>query len=459
MNDLISHPMQRTSPWSQRQTWSGQSASGAEITDRISRLCLTDVAWDREALKRRAAIAIRYAEVLTSKKERLADLICEEVGKTWSEAQAEVTTAIAKVQVSLDALQNGRTTRKNDFGEIRFRPVGVMLVLGPFNFPLHLPGSHMVPAILAGNHVLFKPSEFAPAIGEALVQCWYEAGLEASELQIIQGSAEVAQHAIADSRINGVLFTGSRRAGQAIHQQLAGRPEVILALEMGGNNPLIVIEPNETERSVEIAVQSAFVTSGQRCTCARRILLVESPQSNHFFEAFCSRTKALVIGHPKQHPEPFIGPLIHERAVQAALAYQQRWIDAGGKAILLAKQSDSCSALISPGIMDVTNVTEPFDEECFAPIVTIQRVDTLENAIKLARSTQYGLAAGLIGGTESQFEALVNAVPAGVIYWNKPTTGASGRLPFGGLGYSGNHRASASFAAEYCSDPIAIQRS
>ncbi len=225
---------------------------------------------------------------------------------------------------------------------MEYRPLGVAVVLGPYNFPLHLPGSHLVPTLLAGNAAIFKPSEFAPGTGACMAELWHAAGVPTDVLQIIHGDARVAQAAIDHSAIRGVLFTGSVQAGLAIHQRLAGRPEVLLALEMGGNNPLIAWPTAswDVEAAVDVVLVSAFITAGQRCSCARRLIVVEqsTEAADCFLERLIKRASTLSVGLPGDQPEPFIGPLVSARAANQVLGFQERLIEAGGVSRLVARR-------------------------------------------------------------------------------------------------------------------------
>ncbi|QDV67598.1 N-succinylglutamate 5-semialdehyde dehydrogenase [Rosistilla carotiformis] len=451
-------PLTRQSPADGSIVWNGHQANTDQAHAAIVSATHASLAWAARPAADRVAIVRRFGELLTSRRDAFADCISQQVGKPAWEAATEVATSIAKVDVSITAmLQRSATTRQElaGFEAVgRYRPLGVMLVLGPFNFPLHLPGGQIIPALLAGNTVVFKPSELAPAIGPMLVQTWQAAGLPAGVINLLQGGADVATAAIDHPQTAGVLFTGSRRVGVAIHRQLAGRPEVLLALEMGGNNPLVVADARPVDAAIDLAIQSAFLSSGQRCTCARRLIVIDSPENRKFVERLAAAIPRIRCGLPDADPPPFCGPLVSPAAADKVLATQETLLRKGGIPQVRARRDTACQSLVSPGLIDMTAAAAD-DEECFGPLLQLQWVDDFDAAILAANATRFGLAAGLVGGSTEDFTRFRREVRAGVINWNRQTTGASGRLAFGGTGESGNHRPAGYFAADFCSDPVA----
>ncbi|WP_164100891.1 succinylglutamate-semialdehyde dehydrogenase [Candidatus Laterigemmans baculatus] len=440
--------------------WSGHAADAAQTTRAVAAAAAAWESWAERPVEQRVEVVRSFGEQLESAADALAELISREVGKPRWEARAEVATSRAKVELTIRALRERRAEQAKELAggraELRFRPLGVVLVLGPFNFPAHLPGGQIIPAILSGNAVVFKPSELTPAVGLRIVELWQRAGLPPGILNLLQGGPDVAQTVIGDPRIGGVMFTGSRRAGVAIHQQLASRPEVLLALEMGGNSPLVVASPNDPRAASGMIVASAFVTAGQRCTCARRLIVVDDAEGQAVVERLVERIARLRVGLPQDDPEPYIGPLISARAAEKMLDAQQQLIAAGGVPLVEMQRSSRCPALLSPGLVDVTSISgEREEEELFGPLLQLEWAADFPAAVALASATRFGLAAALIGGSAEQFERFRRRVPAGVVNWNRQTTGASGALPFGGIGHSGNHRPAGFWAIDACSDAVA----
>ena len=309
----------------------------------------------------------------------------------------------------------------------------------------------MVDALLAGDTVVFKPSEETPLAGQMLVEALEAAGVPAGVINLVQGGRETGQALIADE-IDGLLFTGSAQAGAFFRRYFADRPDVILALELGGNNPLVVWDAGDAEAAAALVVQSAFITTGQRCSCARRLIVSDDAAGRAVIEAVAALSDRLTAGPWNGPSEPFMGPLISARAAALAQAGAEAL---GGRRIRTLGGIDGLSdAFVSPGFVDVTGV-EVADEELFAPLLQVRRVTSFDEAIVAANATRYGLSAGLISNQSELWGKFLNRIRAGVVNWNRPTTGAAGSMPFGGLGASGNHRPSAYYAADYCAYPVA----
>jgi succinylglutamic semialdehyde dehydrogenase len=438
--------------------WQGKCATSAEIASACAAAHRALSYWSFLDFATRASYLKHFAEEVKAKEQELAYLIALETGKPLWESLTEVNTVIAKVKLSIQAYQERtaekQTTTPDANACLRFKPHGVVAVLGAFNFPAHLSNGHIVPALLAGNTVVYKPSELAPAVAQFILQCWHESGLPHGVINGIQGEASCGK-TLLFSDIQGVYFTGSYLTGKQIHQYFGGRPEVILALEMGGNNPLVIDEVKNVSAAVYLSVLSTMITAGQRCTCARRMFIPDNQAGDHFLEQFIKACKTIRVGKFTDVPEPFMGPVISQEQAKAHLKAQQKLLDAGGESLLTMTLLAEDSALLSPGIVDMTKVSKAADEEIFAPLVQVYRYHDFSQALRLANQTQYGLAAGLISDSFERYQQFFRTIHSGLINWNRPTTGAVSSLPFGGVGRSGNHRPSAYFAADYCAYPIA----
>ncbi len=443
-----------TDPATGETVWEGPAASPEQVAAALSRARAAFPAWAATPLDARLAHVRAYKAVLEAQRETLAGIIARETGKARWEALGEVASMIGKVEISITA-QAERAGEKHSalpFGEavLRHRPHGVMAVLGPYNFPGHLPNGHIVPALLAGNTVVFKPSELTPAVGEAMVAAWHEAGLPQGVLTLLQGGRETGAALVA-SEIDGLLFTGSAAAGMHFRRALAERPHVIAALELGGNNPLILWD-GDTDEAASIAVQSGYITTGQRCSCARRLIVPEGAAGDAMIEAIVALADRLRIGAWNDEPAPYMGPLISDAAARAA---QARFAALGGKMIRpLGSIAGRPESFVTPALIDMTGVAAP-DEEIFAPILQVKRVPDFDAAIAAANATRFGLSAGLVTQDDALWQRFLLESRAGVINRNRPTTGAAGAMPFGGTGESGNHRPSAYYAADYCAYPVA----
>ena len=435
--------------------WTGLAATGTEVSQAVGRARSAFSAWSRVPPADREACLRNFARVLESRRLLLADAISREVGKPTWEAITEVASMIGKIELAIGA--HARRTAEFTGGPAitRFRPHGVVAVFGPFNFPGHLPNGHIVPALLAGNSVVFKPSEHAPLVAELYAATWHDAGLPPGVLEIVQGGRDTGAAVVEEPGLNGLFFTGSARTGLWLAEKFARTPEKILALELGGNNPLVVWSPRDLAAAALLVVQSAYLTAGQRCTCARRLILPAGAEGDAFLAQLVRRIATIRVGPFTHRPEPFMGPVISAAAAAHLLTAQQELVARGALALVAARSLRPDSGLVSPGLLDVTAVRERGDEEIFGPLLQVIRVPDFTAALAEANATRYGLAAGLVADDAALYARFRDEVRAGIINWNQQLTGASGAAPFGGVGRSGNHRPSGCFAADYCAYPVA----
>lgn len=446
-----------TDPATEETVWEGAVTPIDDVPGSVARAHAAFPGWSATPLDQRIACVRAFKAVLEERRNGIAETIARETGKIRWEALAEVASMIGKIEISITAQAERAGERRSamPFGEavLRHRPHGVMAVLGPYNFPGHLPNGHIVPALLAGNCVVFKPSELTPATGAAIAAAWAGAGLPDGVFTLVQGGREVGA-ALVEADIDGLLFTGSAAAGAHFRRAFADRPRVILALELGGNNPLILWDGDAAE-AASIAVQSAFITTGQRCSCARRLIVAEGARGDGFVDALVAQADGLRIGAWNETPDPFMGPLISKAAADAARARVGALAAMGGRVIRpLAPVAGRSAAFVTPSIIDVTGIDAP-DEEIFAPVLQVVRVGGFDAAVAAANRTRFGLSAGLVTQDDALWDRFLLAARAGVINRNRPTTGAAGSMPFGGIGESGNHRPSAYYAADYCAYPVA----
>ena len=443
----------------QHVIWQGQSApQHADDAVHAARQALPE--WSGASFDERVTVLRRWQQVVGDHADRLAALITDEMGKTLAESRFEAQAVAAKIDVTLDDVSLARvreyevTVTESRAGHCRFKPHGVMAVIGPFNFPAHLPNGHFVPAMLVGNTIVFKPSEKTPAVGQLLAELMHEAKLPPGVFNVVQGGADVASRLVEGDGIDGILFTGSWTVGRKILQANLDRPGRIIALEMGGNNPAVVMDDCHLKQAVIECVRASFATTGQRCTCTRRII-VQRGIAERFIPAFCKAASTLLIG-PGASDEPvFMGPLISEAPVRGVLDFQQQLARTGGRVLVEATAMDRPGHFITPGVVEVDGFRLDQDCEVFGPFVQIAIVDDLDQAIEQANATRYGLAASIFTTDDRAYEEFFRGVKAGCINRNTGTAGASSKLPFGGLGHSGNHRPAAAFALDYCAYPIA----
>ncbi|MFG0380432.1 succinylglutamate-semialdehyde dehydrogenase [Pseudomonas sp. zbq_18] len=446
-------------PVSQEAVWSGLGASAAQVEQAVAAARAAFPAWARRSLDERIAVLEQFAATLKAHSDELARTIGEETGKPLWESATEVTSMVNKVAISIQSYRERTGEKSGPLADatavLRHKPHGVVAVFGPYNFPGHLPNGHIVPALLAGNAVVFKPSELTPKVAELTVKCWIEAGLPAGVLNLVQGARETGVALAGSAGIDGLFFTGSSRTGNLLHSQFAGRPDKILALEMGGNNPLVVDEVKDLDAAVYTIIQSAFISAGQRCTCARRLLVPVGAWGDALLARLVAVASTIKVGAFDEQPAPFMGSVISLQAAEHLLKAQQHLLEKGAEVLLQMIQPVPNAALLTPGIVDVTQVAERVDEEFFGPLLQVIRYDGFDAAIAEANNTQYGLAAGLLSDSAERYQQFLIESRAGIVNWNKQLTGAASSAPFGGVGASGNHRASAYYAADYCAYPVA----
>lgn len=446
-------------PVSQQAVWVGNAASEQEVDAAVVAARAAFPSWRDLELSNRIAVLRCFADLLQANTDELAATIGLETGKPRWEAAQEVASMVSKVDISIRAFEERTFRRESTQGDasviLRHRPHGVVAVLGPYNFPGHLPNGHIVPALLAGNVVVFKPSEYTPMTAQKTVELWLAAGLPAGVINLLQGGAATGALLAAHEDLDGVFFTGSSVAGFAVHQQFAGRPDKILALEMSGNNALIVDEVQDMSAAIHHVIQSAFISAGQRCSCARRLFVPRGEWGDQFLERLISVSAELRVGAWDAEPAPFMGAMISMDAANKMLGIQASLIGLGGKVLLEMCRLDRNTAMLTAGIIDVSEIAKLPDEEYFGPLLQLQRYGQFDDAIRLANRSRFGLAAGLLSDSRDRYKVFWRESRAGIVNWNKPLTGASSAGPFGGIGASGNHRPSAYYAADYCAYPVA----
>jgi succinylglutamic semialdehyde dehydrogenase len=414
--------------------------------------------WAAKPVTIRLEALRRFANVVRGKSEELTDCIARETGKPLWEARTEVESVINKVEISIAAYTERTSQRRLDGNmgaktALRHKPHGVLAVLGPYNFPAHLPNGHIVPALLAGNAVVFKPSEKTPATAAMLVECYHAAGIPSGVVRLLVGGPAEGRALAAHGGIDGLLFTGSARTGIALSRQFADTPGKMLALEMGGNNPLIVWDTADLHSAAVIVVQSAFLSAGQRCTAARR-LIVRDGLHQPLLEEVRKLAERLIVGEPHRTPAPYMGPVIDNEVASELEESFLNLMMKGGQPVMQLSRLIPGRPFLTPAIIDMTSVTERPDIELFGPILQVIRVADFDAALAEANNTRFGLSAALIGGTPQLYDQFWANIRAGIVNWNRPTNGAPSNGPFGGVGLSGNHRPSAFYAADYCAYPV-----
>jgi len=439
----------------------------SHVDDAVASARAAQPSWDALGLDARIGFLTRLRDAIAQHENALALAISREMGKVIREARAEVKAMIAKVDITLgEGLGLVRDATLDARFSWRWRPHGVLAVLGPFNFPLHLPHGHIVPALLMGNTVVFKPSEITPGCAAVYARVVESVGFPSGVFNLVQGDGIVGAALGGHQGVDGVLFTGSYGVGEKLRRVNVSTPGRILALELGGKNAAVVLDDAPFEKAAEDVVVSAFSTSGQRCSCASR-LVVTRGIADRFIEEVARRAAALVVGHPLD-PAAFCGPLASPRALEKFEALQRLAEEEGAHAVIAPAEAAvswegrahrGCYAMPRVRRVERREKRSAYQrEEAFGPDLAVYVVDDLEEAIEVANDTDYGLTAGVWTASEASFEHAARALRVGGLSWNAPTVGASSRLPFGGVKNSGNHRPAGAFSTLYCAYPMAVTK-
>lgn len=445
--------MKSYNPATGEEIWQGKAATPADIDAAIRQAEEAFPAWSNKTVRERYDYLAEFGTLLRSSQAKFAEIISQETGKPLWDAMGETEGMINKAKISFDAYQKRCEDLIREQPHLksitRHRPHGVVAVLGPYNFPGHLPNGHIMPALLAGNTVVFKPSDLTPLVAEETLRLWENTGIPKGVIQLLQGGKSAGEALVNHHRLKGLFFTGSYQTGQMLAKVFP--PNKILALEMGGNNPLIVGEISDLPAAAYTIVQSAYLTSGQRCTCARRLIL----QDTKLLEPLMQMIRSITVGPYTQKPEPFMGPVISNSQAEHLLKAQESLRAKGGKILIPLTRLEEGKPFLTPGLMDVTSISELPDEEIFGPFLQVIRTKNFKESLIQANKTKYGLAAGLLSQNREEYAQFYREIEAGIVNWNAPLTGASSGAPFGGIKCSGNFRPSAFYAADYCAYPVA----
>jgi len=451
-------PLQANNPATEEIIWEGHAADKKMIDQAVSSATAAFPVWHHLTFNERVVYLNRFQDVLLQNKSTMAEKISQSTGKPLWESLTEVDAMANKIPISIEAYRDRCPNKEKQQSQaqaiVTHRAHGALGVLGPFNFPGHLPNGHIIPALLAGNTVIFKPSELTPLVAEFTLKCWEKCGLPNGVINMIQGGKETGQYLSGHENLSGVLFTGSWPIGKYLAELLAKTPYKMLALEMGGNNPLIIGTITDFQTAAYLTIQSAFLTSGQRCTCARRLIIPYGSMGDNFIHELIKMIKEIQIGAYNDDVEPFMGPVISKHVAKNLLDSQKILLEAGAISLLPLTLLDRGKAFLRPALIDTTPLSQKTDVEYFGPFLQVIRVDSFTEAIKEANNTKYGLVAGLLSDDINEYQIFQKEIRAGIVNWNTPTTGASSASPFGGIGQSGNNRPGAFYAADYCAYPI-----
>lgn len=444
-------------PASQDIIWEGYSASPDQVSQAVQAARNAFELWRKLDVSERLKYLHRFEHLVKQHKEALIEALCHDTGRPYWEAQLEIQAVAGKAELSFEAYlqRTGERVMATSGGHIQLRhkPHGALAVLTSFAFPASIATGYIIPALLAGNTIVFKGSERTPKVSDLLAQLWTSTGLPDGVINLLQGDSSVGQHLTHHPDINGVLFTGTTKNGIAINEALAKTPDKLLCLNMSANNPLIIGDVQNTQAALYHILHSAFITSGQRCSNARRLYLPDNHLGDHLIEQLIEQCHLLMIGHYHEQPAPFMGPVINLASAKSILKQQQLLLSQGAHVLLSAHQADEKSAFMSPGLLDITSIKDSFDQEIFGPMLQVCRYQSFEEAIELANHSKYILTSGLISDNQTQFDEFDCTIQSGVVNWNQPITGVSGAAPYGGVGLSSNHRPGGWYSADYCAYP------
>jgi len=457
MSDPASAPIQSFEPATGALLWESPRSDVAAQVALVER-CWP--AWAAMPSSYRIETMRRFANGVRAVEDGFADLIARETGRPLWHARAEVIELVERVDKAIHAFseRTGQRRLEGAMGArtaLRHKPHGVMAVIGPHVMPARIPADHIVPALLAGNGVLFKPSEKAPATGEMLVRLLHEAGVVEDLVQFVIGGPEAGRALVAHDGVRGILFTGSTHNGLAIAKQTVTRPAKLVALEMSGNNPIIAWDTPDIASAAALIVQSAFSASGQHCLAARR-LIVRDTLREILIDEVKALTDRLVIGPPLADPTPYLGPVVDMEAADGLTESFLYLMSNGGRPIKhMQRPLGDHLPFVTPAIIDVTAMRERPDLELLGPLLQVISVASFEQAIAEANNTAYGLCATLIGGNPELYDRFWSNCRAGIVNWNRPSFAVAPNAPIGGIGLSGNHHPGGHYAADYCAYPVA----
>lgn len=419
--------------------------AGAEDVDRAVEAAEAGFRiWSRVPAPKRAEVLFRAARILQERKEELAVTMTEEMGKVLPETRGDVQEAIDITNYAAGEGRRmfGETTTselKEKFCMTILRPIGVVGLITPWNFPIAIPAWKIMPALVAGNAIVFKPASDTPLLALKLIEVLIEAGLPPGVINLVTGpGGTVGKAVVQHPRIRAISFTGSLDTGKWIMEECSKTMKRV-SLELGGKNPVIVMDDADLELALEGVLWGAFGTTGQRCTATSRLILHERIK-DEFIKRLLAKVKALTIGNGLL-PETDIGPLISK----AQLEKTERYVNIGKEegATLLTGGNR-----IDPGLpgyffeptvfTDVRPEMRIAQEEIFGPVLGIFTVSDLEEAIEVANNSKYGLSSAIYTGNVGNAFKAIEKVEAGITYVNAPTIGAEVHLPFGGVKGTGN---------------------
>jgi alpha-ketoglutaric semialdehyde dehydrogenase len=408
--------------------------------------------WRLTPAPRRGELLFRAAEILRDRKEDLAQLMTMEMGKIIAETRGDVQEAIdmAYYMGGEGRRMQGYTApveMPNKFGMALRDSVGVVGLITPWNFPIAVPSWKLLPALIAGNAVVFKPSEDTPAIAAAFVKVFEDAGLPAGVLNLVIGAGQTGDALVSHPGVRVISFTGSTQTGLAVYSKAAALGKKV-SLEMGGKNAIIVMDDANLDLATEAITWSAFGTTGQRCTATSR-LIVHSAIKPKLIDALVAKAETLKLGNGL-NPETNVGPLVNQKALDKVVHYIGVAQEDGVRVLAGGQRESSLPEgyFFQPTLLDgVRQGMRVEQEEIFGPVLSIVEINSLDEAIQVNNSTAYGLSSSIFTENVNAAFRAIRDITTGIVYINHGTTGAEIQFPFGGTRGTGNGMREAGVAA------------
>jgi len=395
-------------------------------------------AWNQTSLSDRAALIRKFSELLTERADECASILTQDMGKPLGQAAGEIKGTVGRIAFFLEHTAS-RLAKKRVFAEggmeedISFEPLGVVANISAWNYPWFVGSNVFVPALLTGNTVLYKPSEFTPRTGRMIAELVKDAGIPQDVFQCVSGGAGTGSDLLKQD-VNGVFFTGSYATGKKISQLVAGRM-IRLQMELGGKDPVYVRSDVDPVVAAQSIADGAFYNAGQSCCAVERVYVHES-NFDRFVEEFVSFARNAKVGNPLVEGT-YIGPLTRKAQLKFLEEQVADAVSKGAKVLTGGKRISGDGFYFEPTVLiDVNHSMQIMTEESFGPVIGIMKVKDDSEALKLMNDTHYGLTAGVFSKDRNAAEAILSQLNSGSVYWNCCDR-VSPRLPWSGRGWSG----------------------
>ena len=417
-------------------------SAAEDVNDAVTAARAAYPGWRLTPAPRRGEVLYAVARVLEERKEALARLMTQEMGKVLSEARGDVQEAIdmAYYMGGEGRRMLGYTApveMPDKFGMALRDSVGVVGLVTPWNFPVAVPSWKMLPALVAGNAVIWKPSEETPAVAAAFVQVFADAGLPPGVLNLVCGAGEVGAALVDHPGVRVISFTGSTETGLKVYTRAAALGKKV-ALEMGGKNAIIVLDDANLDLAIKAITWSAYGTTGQRCTATSR-LIVQRGIKKQLVEALVEKAKTLKVGYGLEYGVE-VGPLVNQKALEKVERYVAIGRDEGAQVAIGGGRPDTGKGYfyLPTLFAEVSPEMRVAREEIFGPVLSVIEVDSLEQAVEVNNSVPYGLSSSIFTENVNTAFRAIRDLTTGIVYINHGTTGAEIQFPFGGTRGTGN---------------------